>query len=230
MSIMLADNERRGSTPSRAIRPRTVSKVAGQEYYRTLASRLSLGASSRAGRQLVGVTSCSKGAGVTTVVHGLGMAVADAHGGEALLVDTRLARPDLTRRCAARVSPGLYDTDHNALDLESATQTVPGTSLKLLSPGKNTQPAQLAVDDIVEHWKARYDLILIDLPPRDDWHTVVPLLTILDGVVLVIESERTSRDELHQTHLALQQLKVTTIGAVLNKQRSYLPRWLRCWF
>jgi len=49
---------------------------------------------------------------------------------------------------------------------------------------------------------------------------------LMDCVVLVVESERTRMRSLKRAYRSLQDTGVDFLGAVLNKRRYYVPRWI----
>ncbi len=69
--------------------------------------------------------------------------------------------------------------------------------------------------------------IFIDCPPVNSSNTSLVLAVRVDGVVLVVQAEKT-RWEVAQ--FAMQQIESTNgeiPGAILNKRRFCIPGWLR---
>jgi Mrp family chromosome partitioning ATPase len=67
-----------------------------------------------------------------------------------------------------------------------------------------------------------YDYIIFDMPPVSQTSMTSRLAGLMDMTLLVIESEKTDRDAVQQAK-ALLSLSKTTVGAVLNKTRRYIP-------
>jgi Mrp family chromosome partitioning ATPase len=71
-----------------------------------------------------------------------------------------------------------------------------------------------------------YDYIIFDMPPVSEISITPRLARFMDMVLLVIESEKTSRDAAMRVASMLSETK-TNVGLVLNKNRSYLPKRLQ---
>jgi Mrp family chromosome partitioning ATPase len=73
-------------------------------------------------------------------------------------------------------------------------------------------------------FRTRFDLILIDSPPLGISSDSLALVRKADGVILVIEAEK--------TRCIVQNLRDSVIsmgnilGVVFNKQRYYVPGWI----
>jgi Mrp family chromosome partitioning ATPase len=67
-----------------------------------------------------------------------------------------------------------------------------------------------------------YDYIIFDMPPVSQTSVSSRLAGLMDMTLLVIESEKTSRDAVLQAR-ALLSLSKANVGAVLNKTRKYIP-------
>jgi polysaccharide biosynthesis transport protein len=68
-----------------------------------------------------------------------------------------------------------------------------------------------------------FDYIIFDMPPVSEISITPRLARFMDMVLLVIESEKTSRDAASRVASLLGDTK-TNVGLVLNKNRSYLPK------
>ena len=70
-----------------------------------------------------------------------------------------------------------------------------------------------------------YDYIIFDMPAISQTSVTPKLARYMDMVLMVIESEKTNRDVVEQANSLLAESNVS-VKAVLNKYRSYVPRWL----
>ena len=66
---------------------------------------------------------------------------------------------------------------------------------------------------------------MLDLPPLDSTN-VLDWAPLLDGVVLVIESERVRWQVAARGIELLEQAGSQVLGTVINKQQEYIPQWL----
>jgi len=84
-------------------------------------------------------------------------------------------------------------------------------------------------EDIREVWiqlRNRFDYILIDSPPMNASEEALALCSSVDGVILVIEAEKTRFQVVSNTKDRIIQNGGNILGAVFNKQRHYIPEWL----
>jgi Mrp family chromosome partitioning ATPase len=76
----------------------------------------------------------------------------------------------------------------------------------------------------------QYDDIVLDLPPAAVTRMGLTAATQCDGVVVVIEAEKTRAPVVEHLLASLQAVGARTIGTVLNRRRFHLPpriyRWL----
>ena len=76
---------------------------------------------------------------------------------------------------------------------------------------------------LVPKFKASdFDYIIFDMPPISQTSITLRLAGFMDTVLLVAESEKTSRDALMQAGALLTEAKAN-VNVVLNKTRSYIP-------
>jgi Mrp family chromosome partitioning ATPase len=71
-----------------------------------------------------------------------------------------------------------------------------------------------------------YDYIIFDMPAISQTSITPKLAMYMDMVLMVIESEKTNRDVVEQANSLLAESNVS-VKAVLNKYRTYVPRWLQ---
>lgn len=90
--------------------------------------------------------------------------------------------------------------------------------------GALTSPSDLAY--IVRSLTSSFDLVVVDLPPASEGPLGPSLCKGLDGVVVVVEAERTRLPALRATRKAIEMHGGTIIGSVLNKRRFYIPNSL----
>jgi Mrp family chromosome partitioning ATPase len=74
--------------------------------------------------------------------------------------------------------------------------------------------------------KQKYDLILIDSAPVAIAHDGVDLSRIVDGVVLVLEAEKTRGPAVKSVKDRIVNNGGKILGIVFNKRRYYIPGWM----
>jgi protein-tyrosine kinase len=90
--------------------------------------------------------------------------------------------------------------------------------------GALTAPSDLSY--IVKSLTSSFDLVVVDLPPVSEGPLGPSLSKGLDGVVVVVEAERTRLPALRATRKSIEMHGGTILGTVLNKRRFYIPNAL----
>ena len=94
-------------------------------------------------------------------------------------------------------------------------------NLSLVASGRfPPNPAELLgsarMQEILQEAKARFDVVLLDSPPLLAVTNAAVLSTMVDGVVLVIRTERTKRDAVRRALGHVRSVRGRLLGAVLN--------------
>jgi capsular exopolysaccharide synthesis family protein len=186
--------------------------------------------------QAVGVTSCGRGHGVSTVSSNLAVA-AQLIGHKIALVDAHLAHPSIAGAMAIPPSPGLSDY----LDgLASLSECLHGHSLEdpAIMPAGTAMSAGSAPGDtalvpeaantlgLVAALRNEFGLIIVDLPSLDEVAGCPAFANQLDGVLLVVAADRVTAPEVERAVEQLHQGGAKVLGVVLNAYRQQVPGWL----
>jgi capsular exopolysaccharide synthesis family protein len=203
-----------------------------QEYCRTLLHRLPWPGEGGAGApHTLGITSCRKGEGVSTISAQLAAAAASWGDCRILLVDANVAEPAAHEYFGISLCPGWANVvqEMDALDKHIQSTSIP--NLSVLAAGTwddHTLPAGIALGlpGPLKELTADYDLAVFDLPPLGQTNDPARLAALLDGVVLVVEAELIHRDEVCRANELLARFGARPLGVVLNKFRQPVPQWL----
>ena len=144
------------------------------------------------GPRLIGLTSCYPGEGVTTLATHLALAAAVNHR-RVLLADLNFDAPAVHTMFRTSVGPGLTECLGNGRPWEDILQAVPGCQLTLATAGAERAGQAAAVErlrDLVRFAGQQFDFAVFDLPPLNRLSDTLPVGELLDGVLLLIESER----------------------------------------
>jgi len=76
-------------------------------------------------------------------------------------------------------------------------------------------------------YKNNYKFVIFDTPPISKASIPVRLGGIVDGMILVVESEKTHKEKMVRAKEQLDQVKTRILGVVLNKNKDHLPKFLR---
>ena len=72
---------------------------------------------------------------------------------------------------------------------------------------------------------SEFDYVIFDLPPLNQTSPTIGLAGFMDKVLLVVEAEKNNRDLVKRGYRELMAARAD-VSVVLNKVRSYLPKWL----
>jgi receptor protein-tyrosine kinase len=177
------------------------------------------------------VVSAAPRDGKTTVALHLASAAA-RNGSVVLLVEADLRRPVLAQQLDVQPAPGLSDVLTGELSLWSATQMVDldsptadgpvGSSFDVLVAGEPLPPnpggmiASEAMEDLLARAESTYDLVVIDTPPLAAVSDAFPLLSKVDGAIIVGRVMRNRRDVAVRLHETLAGASAPLLGVVAN--------------
>ena len=180
---------------------------------------------------LIAVTSCYAGEGVTSVAANLALALAHQTSGRLLLVDANLRDPAVAALCGVPESPGLAEVlDQGPTGLVSL-QPGPLPNLSILPAGHGANNLSALVEsgkfiDVLKAWRNQFAYVIFDAPPLQEDLGAVSLSRLMDGVILVVEAERTRWEVAQQATASLLRVQAPVLGAVLNKRQMPIPPWL----
>jgi Mrp family chromosome partitioning ATPase len=166
----------------------------------------------------------SAGEGTSTLAREFCCFAATAKQQSVLLVDGRGSeQADFFLGRAERA--GLVGAARTDMDCLSLTQPVEGTNLAVASlvSGAGPEAGPFGVRKTYEQLRKGFDLVVVDCPPINSGHysDLVPEAT--DGIVLVIQAEKTRPEILAHDKRLIEQVGARFIGAVLNKRKQYIP-------
>jgi capsular exopolysaccharide synthesis family protein len=180
------------------------------------------------------VVSAAPGDGKTTIARNLAQAAQET-GTKTLLLEADLRRPTLARHYGVEMAPGLSELLIGTTDADDAIRQIPiasrvnGTtsqvSLDVLVAGHPPpNPAELieskAMEDLLAWAGEHYELILIDTPPVAVVSDAMPLLRKVDGVVLVSQLGKNTRDAAAFLRDRLRGVNAPLLGVVANGVRA----------
>lgn len=174
--------------------------------------------------KLVAVTSCAKGAGVTSVAAGLAASLSETGDGNVLLVDMNIAGGAAQQFYKGKLGCGVDDV----LETEARKNALVQKNLYFAvqpAESSDTLPGILPKDlmGLIPKLKASdYDYIIFDMPAVTQTSMTPRLARLMDMVLLVIESEKTNQEVAKKVISLLGESKAN-VTMVLNKTRSYVP-------
>ncbi len=190
------------------------------ESYRSLRTTILL---SRAGTppQVILISSAKPSEGKTSITT-LEAIVFALNGARVLLLDSDLRRPSVHLRFRISNKIGLTSVLTGKVPLQEAITSIPAVpSLHILPAGPIApMPAELLgslqMQRLVEGLRADYDFILIDTPPVLTVTDAAVLVSLSDGVVLVLRYGQASRNVVARASEILLRSGAHLLGVVLN--------------
>ena len=104
-------------------------------------------------------------------------------------------------------------------------QSSNGNGNKPHEEAEASQPEASGVD-VLRTLRAAYAHTLIDCPSIGASHEATVLAPNVDGVVLVVEADRTKRDQILRARQTIEMAQGELMALVLNKRRHVVPEWL----
>lgn len=186
------------------------------EAYHTVRINLDGG---KEGPQVLLITSANRGEGKTTTAINLAVVSAQA-GKRVLLIDADLRNPQVSSRMERVVTEvSLNEILSGGALLKASPSTIPYLSVLPATRAHNapTLLSTATFGQLIDRVRKEYDLIIIDSPPVLSVSDPLIAAPLVDGVILVVDSKRTSRFLCQRTIMAVEQVGGRVIGGILTK-------------
>lgn len=189
------------------------------EAYRMLRTSLLLSSAGNPPKTIL-ITSSQPGEGKTTTAINTAISLANL-GVSVLLIDADLRRPSIHRQFKLTQPRGLATYLSSKVALDSVVYSTPMPNLKLLPCGPiPPNPAELVASErmreLIQTAAQHYDHIVIDSPPLMNVTDPAILSTLVDGVILVVQAGRSTRDLVRRAKQDLCTVGAKIFGVVLN--------------
>ncbi len=175
--------------------------------------------------------SCRNAEGVSTIVREFGRMLVEKLGKKVLLVDGDSEK--MTQHHSLGITPklSLKQIVHHGGNLDQAITPVIHSRLFLaqLSGDRQERIQQDGLNgqgDIWVHIRKQFDMIVIDSAPIDASDEGLELCAAADGVVMVVEAEKTRSHVIANLKERIVHNGGKLLGVVFNKQHHYIPEWL----
>jgi capsular exopolysaccharide synthesis family protein len=206
-------------TPSEQLVTVLDPAAVASEAYRSLRTSL-LYAVADTPPTVILITSPGLMDGKSTTCANLAVVLAQA-GKETLVIDGDLHEPSLHKIFGVPNVNGMVNVLSGEYDLsEMCTEPFPG--LKVLSTGPiPPNPAELLISGrlapLIGQARQLFDYVLIDSPPTELVSDPMIIATQADAVMLVLNSEETSKVSMHRAVHDLEAVGANVVGTVINK-------------
>ncbi|MBP3953166.1 CpsD/CapB family tyrosine-protein kinase [Bacillus suaedae] len=192
------------------------------EQYRTIRTNIEFSAVDES-IQTIMFTSAGPGEGKSTTAANLAIVMAQNEQ-SVLLIDADLRKPTMHYTFGTQNITGLTSVLTKKDNLEDAVIKTKINHLSILPSGPvPPNPAELLnsfmMKRLLESARQLFDVIIIDTPPVMAVTDAQILASKCDGVVLVLSSGKTEREQIIKTKDLLLKSKAKIIGTVLNNKK-----------
>jgi len=189
------------------------------ESYRSIRTALLLSSADNPVKTIA-VTSAMPGEGKTVSVANLAVTLAQS-GKTVLVVDADLRRPRQHRLFKIKNTFGLTTYLTDSVPIKDVVKSTEIPNLFVVNAGPvPPNPAELLGSEkmarFIRMMGEESDFVLFDLPPMLEISDALVLGAKVDGIVLVVWGDKTSREALKKAREKLDLLKVRTIGVIIN--------------
>jgi len=200
----------------------------GAEARKSNGRKLTNGTKERKQGYAMTFAGCREGDGASTMALNFACAFASYSSRSVLLVDGNLRNPVLHLQFSTNGKGGLTDLVEGTVSItETVTEVAPNKFYFLRSGTKSVSPITLYESAeflrVVEQLRATYDLIIFDSPSLVDNPESTLLAAATDGLVMVLQAEKTRWEVALSARRDLEDAQVPVIGAVLNKKHLVIP-------
>jgi tyrosine-protein kinase Etk/Wzc len=167
------------------------------------------------------ITSAGPEEGKSTTAANLGISVA-REGKKVVIIDMDLRRPSLHAYFDLPNDAGLADVLQGTTALNEGIQPTRVRDLSIISSGPPfPDPGALIESDntgpLISELRARYDLVILDSAPLLVKSDALVLAQHVDGSVIVLDSEKTTRRAVDELMKILASAHITPLGVILNR-------------
>ena len=196
------------------------------DYQKLRASLVSIPVPS--GLHTVLLVSPRHGEGTTTVAVGLATALAKERETRVLLIEGNFRSPSFSSMLPLTSGVGVLDFAAGRAAPEGLVTRLDQLNLSVIAAGAGARADTNieVIEVLVGRLQSQFDFIVIDGPPVNSYADASVLATKVDGVILVVEADRTPVAEAEAAKRQLDRVGARILGLVLNRRRSYIPAFL----
>lgn len=191
------------------------------ESYRSIRTSILFSSTEERPLRSVVVTSPGPQEGKTTTLCNLGISIAQ-NGSKALLVDADMRKPRLHEIFNIENKNGLSDFLCGRIEFVSSVKATDIEGLSITNGGTHPpNPSELLSSQKMKYFiqeaERKFDFLLFDSPPVGMLTDAMIFSSMVDGMIMVIESSKTSKRTLARIYKLINSAGVRVVGIVLNK-------------
>jgi protein-tyrosine kinase len=148
-----------------------------------------------------------------------------------LLMDANLRCPCLHKIFNIDNHQGLFNLLTQEEEKTFCLKKVGQSGLYLIPCGeKNSEPTNLfesvRFEKTLKKMREKFDYVILDVPPVNSYAESIVIATKVDGVILVIESDKTRQQVANRAKQEMEKAGARILGVILNKRKHYIPEWI----
>jgi capsular exopolysaccharide synthesis family protein len=204
--------------PKKPLPAMSSPRSARAEAYRQVRTTLTNG--QQRPLRTMAVTSASLGEGKTSVATNVAAAFSRA-GHRVAIVDADLRRPEVATFFGLKPERGLTDVLAGNCLLSEALNVLDDGRLAVLTSGaRPDNPSEAlaspGMKQVLLQLADEYDYVFVDTPPVLPVSDPLVIAPLVDGVIVVVQLGRTTRDRMQRASKALDRVNATILGVVPN--------------
>jgi Mrp family chromosome partitioning ATPase len=171
----------------------------------------------------------TQGEGASTVAREFAFLAATTGRRRTLLIDADRNDPQSANSFGCDTRLGLIDCVWDNVDDGDVLHPIAGTMLSVACLIGTRGPAVPDADTLREIYRGlrdHYDLVVVDCPSVAGGRFADLLPEAADGIVLVVQAEKTRPAVITHAKSLVEQAGGRLIGAVLNRRTNYIPEFL----
>lgn len=192
------------------------------ESYKTLRTNIQYSSLDKKIKSIV-VTSSGAGEGKSMTSCNLALSFAQEDK-KVILIDCDLRKPSIHKKFKISNLLGLSDILVGKVEIEKVIKKY-SDNLSIISSGHiPPNPSEMLGSNqlsiLLENLKENYDIIILDSAPLQAVTDAQLLSVKSDGTILVVEAEKTKKDDIISAKELLQKVDANILGIVLNKSKN----------
>lgn len=175
------------------------------------------------------VVAATAGEGASTISREFAMLAGTTGHRRTLLVDADRRDPQTARAFDCDTGQGLVEFLWGGISDADVLQPVAGTLLSVTCLIGERGPAAVDAETLRELYarlREQFELVVVDCPPVGEGAYSALLPEAADGVILVVQAEKTRPAVIAHAKERVQQAGGQVLGAVLNRRTNYIPEFL----
>lgn len=196
-------------------------KDIAAEAYRAIRTAVAFSSTEEHPTKTIVITSPGPEEGKTITLCNLGIAMAQ-NNKKVLLIDSDMRKPRLHYLFNVKNDKGLSSVLSGQSELKDVIQKSEIENISLVTSGPYApNPSELLssskIEEIIKTARNEFDFILFDTPPIIIVTDAAILSRAVDGIIIVLESEGTSKKILPQVDRIIKDTRMRLLGVIINK-------------